>query len=115
MGATLLNGVVAVGTRCADRVARCTTVVVLNRGFTCVASAFFDDAKSTTVSAIGYFFTPGWGGAQRFLVLTERRMKVFLHLLQKIKQKPSYFLGEKGMNRASFWRESLRMMIGELC
>ena len=113
--ATLLNGAVAVGSTCAGRVALCTTVVVLNDGFTCVASAFFDDAKSTTVSAIGYFYSPSWGGVQRFAVLTERRMKIFLHLLQKIKPKPSSFLGEKGMNRASFWRESLRVMIGELC
>ena len=113
--ATLLNGAVAVGSTCAGRVALCTTVVVLDGGFTSVASAIFDDAKRTTVSAIGFFFSPSWGGVQRFAVLTERRMKIFLHLLQKIKPKPSSFLGEKGMNRASFWRESLRMMIGELC
>ena len=112
---TLLNEAVAVGSTCASRAARFAFVVVLNRGFTCIKSAIFDDAKSTTVSAIGYFFSPSWGGVQRFAVLTERRMKIFLHLLQKIKPKPSYFLGEKGMNRASFWRESLRMMIGELC
>ena len=115
MGATLLNGSVVGGTTCEGYTARFAFVVVLDGGFTCVASAFFDDAKSTTVSAIGYFFSPSWGGAQRFAVLTERRMKIFLHFLQKIKPKPSYFLGEKGMNRASFWRESLRMMIGELC
>ena len=113
--ATLLNESVAVGLTGASRAARCTTFVVLNGGFTCVASAFFDDTKSTTVSAIGYLFSPSWDGAQRFAVLTKRRMKIFLHFLQKIKPKPSYFLGEKGMNRASFWRESLRMMIGELC
>ena len=101
--ATLLNGAVAVGSTCAARVALCTTVVVLDGGFTCVKSAFFDDAKSTTVSAIGYLFSPSWDGVQRFAVLTERRMKIFLHLLQKIKPKPSSFLGEKGMNRASFW------------
>ena len=103
MGATLLNGAVAVSSTCAGRVALCTTVVVLDGGFTCVASAIFDDAKSTTVSAIGYLFSSSWGGAHRFAVLTERRMKIFLHLLQKIKPKPSSFLGEKGMNRASFW------------
>ena len=113
--ATLLNGSVAVGSTCAVCAARFVFVVVLNGGFTCVASAFFDDAKSNTVSAIGYFFSPNWGGVQRFAVLTERRMKIFLHLLQKIKPKPSSFLGEKGMNRANFWWESLRMMIGELC
>ena len=103
MGVTLLNGAVAVGLTVASRAARCTTVVVLNGGFTCVASAFFDDAKSTTVSEIGCFFSPSWGGAQRFVVQTERRMKIFLHFLQKSKPKPSYFLGEKGMNKASFW------------
>ena len=103
MGATLLNGSVVGGMTGASRAARCTTVVVLNGGFTCVASAIFDDAKSTMLSAIGFFFSPRWGGVQRFAVLTERRMKIFLHLLQKIKPKPSYFLGEKGMNRASFW------------
>ena len=113
--ATLLNGAVAVGSTCAGRVALCTTVVVLNGGFTCVASAIFDDAKSTTVSAIGYFFSPSLGGAQRFAVLTERRIIVFLHFLQKSKPKPSSFLGDKGMNKASFWRKSSRMMIGELC
>ena len=113
--ATLLNESVAVGLTGASRAARFAFVVVLDGGFTCVASAFFDDAKSTTVSAIGYFFSSSWGGVQKFAVLTKRRMKIFLHLLQKIKPKPSSFLGEKGMNRASFWRESLRMMIGELC
>ena len=115
MGVTLLNESVAVGTTCEGYTARFAFVVVLNGGFTCVASAIFDDAKSTTVSAIGYLFSPSWDGAQRFAVLTKRRMKIFLHFLQKIKPKPSSFLGEKGMNRASFWRESLRMMIGELC
>ena len=114
-GANLRNGAVAVGSTCAVCAARFVFVVVLNGGFTCVASAIFDDAKSTTVSAIGYFFSPRWDGAQKFAVLTERRMKIFLHLLQKSKPKPSYFLGEKGMNRASFWRKSSRMMIGELC
>ena len=115
MGATLLNGSVVGGMTGASRAARFVFVVVLNGGFTCVASAFFDAAKSTTVSAIAYFFSPSWGGVQKFAVLTECRMKIFLHLLQKIKPKPSSFLGEKGMNRASYWRESLRMMIGELC
>ena len=115
MGATLLYGLGVGGSTCAVCAARFVFVVVLNGGFTCVASAFFDDAKSTTVSAIGYFYSPSWGGVQRFAVLTERRMKIFLHLLQKIKPKPSYFLGEKGMNRASFWRETSRMMIGKLC
>ena len=113
--ATLLIGSVVGGMTCTSRAACFAFVVVLNGGFTCVASAIFDDAKSTTVSAIGYLFSPSWDGAQRFAVLTKRRMKIFLHFLQKIKPKPSYFLGEKGMNRANFWRESLRMMIGELC
>ena len=113
--ATLLNESVVGGMTGASRATRFVFVLVLNGGFTCVASAIFDDPKSTTVSAIGYFFSPIWDGAQRFAVLMERRMKIFLHFLQKIKLKPSYFLGEKGMNRASFWRESLRMMIGELC
>ena len=113
--ATLLNGSVVGGTTCEGYTARFVFVVVLNGGFTCVASAIFDDAKSTMLSAIGFFFSPSWGGVQRFAVLTERRMKIFLHLLQKIKPKPSSFLGEKGMNRASFWRKSSRMMIGELC
>ena len=103
MGATLLNGAVAVGSTCAGRVALCTTVVVLNDVFTCVASAIFVDAESNLARAIGYLFSSSWGGAHRFAVLTERRMKIFLHLLQKIKPKPSSFLGEKGMNRASFW------------
>ena len=115
MGATLLNGSVVGGMTGASRAACFVFVVVLNGGFTCVASAIFDDAKSTTVSAIGYLFSSSWGGAQRFAVLTERHTKIFLHLLQKIKPRLSYFLGEKGMNRASFWRETSRMMIEELC
>ena len=113
--ATLLNESVAVGSTGSGSAARFVFVVVLNGGFTCVASAIFDDAKSTTVSAIGYFFSPSLGGAQRFAVLTERRIIVFLHFLQKSKPKPSSFLGDKGMNKASFWRKSSRMMIGELC
>ena len=81
MGATLLNGSVVGGTTCEGYTACFAFVVVLDGGFTCVASAFFDDAKSTTVSAIGYFFSSSWGGVQKFAVLTKRRMKVFLHFL----------------------------------
>ena len=81
MGATLLNGSVVGGMTGASRATRFVFVVVLNGGFTCVASAIFDDAKSTTVSAIGYFFSSSWGGVQKFAVLTKRRMKVFLHFL----------------------------------
>ena len=103
MGVTLLNGSVVGGTTCEGYTACFAFVVVLVGGFPCVRSAFLDVAKSTMLSAIGFFFSPSWGGVQRFAVLTERRMKIFLHLLQKIKPKPSSFLGEKGMNRASFW------------
>ena len=103
MGATLLNGSVVGGMTGASRATRFVFVVVLNGGFTCVASAIFVDAESNLARAIGYLFSSSWGGAHRFAVLTERRMKIFLHFLQKSKPKPSSFLGEKGMNRASFW------------
>ena len=103
MGVTLLNGSVVGRTTCEGYTACFAFVVVLDGGFTCVASAIFDDAKSNLARAIGYLFSSSWGRVQRFAVLTERRMKIFLHLLQKIKPKPSSFLGEKGMNRASFW------------
>ena len=58
--ATLLNGSVVGGTTCEGYTTRFVFVVVLNGGFTCVASAIFDDAKSTMLSAIGFFLVQVW-------------------------------------------------------